>query len=366
MNMSDSDSLVRALEPRYYTDREIFERERTNLLSQTWQYAGHASDLQNAGDYFTFTIAGQNLFCIKSHDGQIRAFYNVCRHRAHELLTGKGNKKRIACPYHAWTYELNGQLKSGPNLSAVIGLDISKICLKSVRLENWYNFLFVNLDDDAASMDEWYPQIREELFEYLPQIARMAPMEPIIVSEKCNWKISVENYSECYHCKINHRSLSTGVIKADSYDIQPQGYCLRHTAECQNLDKLSYAIDVVSNKNADKYGNWYLWPMFAFQIYPGSTLNTYCWREIDESNVEVYRGWYTLDGKEDRMINELAKQDLETTIAEDIRLVESVQRGMRSRGYTPGPLVLDPNFGVNSEHSIQVVQEWMRQGVEPL
>ena len=95
-------------------------------------------------------------------------------------------------------------------------------------------------------------------------------------------------------------------------------------------------------------------------------LNTYCWREIDESNVNVLRGWYTLDGKRDEVVNQLAQLDLDTTLAEDIRLVESVQRGLNSRGYQSGPLVIDPEHGVNSEHSLHMLQQWLRQGAEAI
>ena len=359
------DTTVHTLHPQYYTDPAIFRQERNHGLLRTWQYAGHASQLSEIGDYFTFTIAGQNLFCVRCKDDSIRAFYNVCQHRAHELLVGKGNRKMITCPYHAWTYDLSGQLKNGPSLSTAVGLDLSRICLKSVRVENFCNFIFANLDDEAQPMEVWYPHVREQLLEHVPHIESLQPIEPFVVVEKCNWKVSVENYSECYHCKFNHKSLSTGVIDADSYDIQPQGHCLRHTANCQNLERLSYKIDVDANRNADKYSIWYLWPMFSFQVYPGNVLNTYCWQEINEGNVSVSRGWYTLDGKDDEVIQNLARLDWETTVAEDIRLVESVQRGVSSRGYKPGPLVLDPNNGVNSEHSIRVLQQWMKEGVSP-
>ena len=102
--------------------------------------------------------------------------------------------------------------------------------------------------------------------------------------------------------------------------------------------------------------------MFSFQVYPGNMLNTYHWRAIDAGRVVIWRGWYSIDGVESAVVRQLAAQDRETTVAEDIGLVESVQRGLNSRGYKPGPLVIDPNYGVNSEHSIAVLQTWMREG----
>lgn len=365
MNVSQSTPTpVRSLDARYYTDPAIFAAEQAGLLSRTWQFAGHVSYLEKPGDYFTFEIAGQNLFCIRDKDGEIRAFYNVCQHRAHQLVQGSGNARLLVCPYHAWTYELTGKLRSGPNINAVPGFDRGEICLTSVRTESFLGFIFVNLDPNAKPMDEWYPGVREELSEFVPHIDALKPIEWVEIPEDCNWKVSVENYSECYHCTINHKTFATGVIKPETYDIQPQGYCLRHTTECQNLEKMSYQIDLDANPKAGEYSSWFLWPSFSFQVYPGNVLNTYHWRMKDVSHVTVWRGWYTVDGAESEVIRKLAVQDRATTVEEDITIVQSVQKGLMSRGYKPGPLVIDPNCGVNSEHSVRVLQQWMREAVD--
>ena len=232
-----------------------------------------------------------------------------------------------------------------------------------MKVEDFHGFLFVNLDPDARPMDEWFPDVRSELGAFVPDIAELAPLEWKDARENCNWKVSVENYSECYHCQINHPTFATGVINPKTYDIQPQGYCLRHITECQNLDRMSYPVDPNANAHAGDYSSWFLWPMFSFQVYPGNVLNTYHWRAVDTEHVVVWRGWYTKGGRDSDVIRRLADQDRQTTVEEDIRLVESVQRGLKSRGYRPGPLVLDPACGVNSEHSVRVLQNWMREAV---
>jgi len=353
-----------ALAAHYYTDPAIFEIEKQGLLAQTWQLAGHESQLEKPGDFFTFEIAGENLFAVKTSENEIKAFYNVCQHRAHELVSGSGNKRVIVCPYHAWTYELTGELKGGRNIDAVPGFDKSKICLQEIRIENYCGFLFANLDSEARPMAEWFPNVREELTAFVPDIERLKTIEWVETPEKCNWKISIENYSECYHCQLNHPTFSTGVVNPATYNIQAQGYCLRHTTECQNLEQMSYPIDLNSNQHAGEYSSWFLWPMVSFQVYPGNVLNTYHWRPIDHENVIVWRGWYTVDGVDSEVIRQLAVQDRETTMEEDIHLVQSVQRGLNSRGYTPGPLLVDPNCGVNSEHSIKTLQHWMRTAID--
>ena len=355
---------TRSLDARYYTDPEVFRIESDGLFKRTWQFAGHISQVENTGDYFTFSMAGENLFCIRGKDGAINAYYNVCQHRAHELVYGEGNTRLVVCPYHAWTYELSGQLRSGPNIQSVPGFDRSEIGLTPVRIEEFCGFLFANLDPDAEPMDTWFPDVREQLSSFVPHHAQLKHVEWVEIPENCNWKVSIENYSECYHCKLNHQTFSTGVVKPETYDIQPQGFCLRHSTECQNLDQMSYAIDLQSNEYAGEYSSWFLWPMFSFQVYPGNVLNTYHWRALDADHVVVWRGWYTIDGAKSDVISKLAVQDRETTVEEDIHLVESIQRGMRSSGYRPGPLVIDPNCGVNSEHSVQVLQQWMREAVD--
>jgi len=357
--------LIHALDARYYTSPEIFEAERRGLFGRTWQFAGHASWVENPGDYFTFEIAGESLFCIKDRAGEVHIYYNVCQHRAHELVRGEGNTKLLVCPYHAWTYELTGQLRSGPNVRSVPGFDRSKICLTEVRAELFCGFIFVNLDPDAEPMDTWFPGARAELMAFVPHWESLKPLEWVEIPEECNWKVSVENYSECYHCALNHWTFSNGVIKPETYDIQPQGHCLRHTTECQSLESMTYEIDT-SVPHAQEYSSWFLWPMFSFQVYPGNVLNTYHWRPVGAGHVVVWRGWYTVGGSDSEMIRRLAQQDRSTTVEEDITLVESVQRGLNSRGYRPGPLVLDPQCGVNSEHAIGAIHGWTRAAVDPM
>ena len=352
-----------SLAAKYYTDPEVFKLETNGLLARTWQFAGHASQLKETGDYFTFDMAGESLFCIKGRDGEIRTFYNVCQHRAHQLVSGQGQTRVVVCPYHAWTYELTGELRAGPNIRAVEGFDKSSICLTSVRTEVFLGFIFVNLDNDAKPMDAWFPNVRTELESYIPHWDTLAPLEWVDIPENCNWKVSVENYSECYHCTLNHPTFSTGVVRPETYDIQPQGYCLRHTTECNSMDAMTYDINSGFDKN-DQYSSWFLWPMFSFQVYPGNLLNTYHWRAVDADHVVVWRGWYSVGGEENEIVRQMAVQDRKTTVAEDIGLVESVQRGLKSRGYVPGPLVVDPKCGVNSEHSILTLQRWMKEAVD--
>ncbi|MEM9715502.1 MAG: aromatic ring-hydroxylating dioxygenase subunit alpha [Pseudomonadota bacterium] len=354
---------IKSLDARYYTDPQVFEIEMNGLFAKTWQFACHASEVANPGDYYAFNLAGEDLFVVRDRDGALHCYYNVCQHRAHQLVQDRGNTRVIVCPYHAWTYELTGGLRAAPNTKTTPGFDKSTICLNEVRTEEFLGFVFVNLDPDAKPMEDWFPNARAELEEWVPNFRDLKPVEWVEIPENCNWKVSIENYSECYHCSLNHPTFSTGVVKPETYDIQPQGHCLRHTTECSDLDDMTY--DIHSGfEHWNQYSSWFLWPMFSFQVYPGNVLNTYHWRAVDADHVVVWRGWYKTDAMDEQMIKDLAVQDRETTVEEDIHLVESVQRGLRSRGYVPGPLVLDPDCGVMSEHSIKALQQWMREGVD--
>ena len=380
---------IRALAPRYYVDGDHHALEMDRVFARTWQYACHEAEVAERNAYRTFRIGDQGLFVIRDGEGRLRAFYNVCKHRAHELLRGAGRVRLVTCPYHAWSYAPGGRLVRAPNSDKAPGFDASKIRLTEVGLESFCGFLFVNLDPAAAPMAEWYPGVEEELRAFVPGIDGLRPLLTRSVEEDCNWKVSVENYSECYHCRVAHPTFTTGVVDPDDYNVMPRGHCLMHSARCVPPERMSYAIDppfgtegaTSGTKDATfgtkgaaagtggeacaaEYRSWFLWPAFSFQVYPGGVLNTYLWRPEGAEKVTVHRGWYTAQGVREDVIEALAQQDLDTTVAEDLRLVNSVQRGLKSKGYTPGPLVLDPERGVNSEHSIQALNEWLSQALE--
>lgn len=356
--------LLQALAADRYTDPACFERERERIFRRTWQYAGHASQLENPGDYFAFQLHGHSLFCIKDGHAAIHTFYNACRHRAHQLVEGCGHKRTLVCPYHAWTYAFDGRLRAAPGADRVPGFDPARIHLMRVRTEVVGGFVFVNLDAETAPMEQWYPGLAAALDQYLPDLARLRPVYTREVEERCNWKVSVENYSECYHCRLNHPTFANGVVDADSYDIVAHGHVLRHLTKSVAVDAMSYAIDPHAHPHALDYTSWFLWPTFSFQIYPGNVLNTYIWHAIDHRTTRVERQWFAVDGAESQALRQLAAQDLETTVAEDVRLVESVQRGLESGGYRPSPLIIDPAGGVSSEHSIRALYEWLGEAMQ--
>src|SRR5690606_15632104 len=165
------------LPARYYISPEIYERERAAVFFRSWIYAGHVEDLRTAGSYLTVQIADQNIAVIRGKDGTLRAFYNVCQHRAHELLRGRGRTPVITCPYHAWSYHLDGRLRSARGSERVEGFNAGEFCLKAIRVEEFGPFVFVNLDPEAASLAEQAGGLLAELRHQVPELDRLTKVQ---------------------------------------------------------------------------------------------------------------------------------------------------------------------------------------------
>ena len=350
----------RALSARYYTAPEVFDRARDRLFYRTWQFACHVSRIPEPGDYVAFSIVDQDLFVIRGLDGAVRCFFNVCQHRGHLLVEGAGRTQLVICPYHAWSYELDGRLRSASRTRGLPGFDRAGICLSEVRVEELCGFLFVNLDPDAAPLAQAFPGVEQAIRAACPDIDDRALAHEFESRERCNWLVAVENYNECYHCKAVHKTFASGVIDAGSYNIQPFGAakCLHHTAKAQTGDTAWY------DTSGSDYGSFFLWPAFSLQIYPSGLVNTYHWQPLAVDETRVYRGWYSRDGVVDDSLQRVIDLDRDTTLAEDLALVRNVQRGLGSMGYRPGPLVLNPAEGIDSEHSIAKLHDWVREAVD--
>ncbi|MEO1198720.1 MAG: aromatic ring-hydroxylating dioxygenase subunit alpha [Pseudomonadota bacterium] len=350
---------VRALPASVYVAPETFTRARDRIFFRTWQYVCHESQIPEPGDYVAFTLIDQDLFVIRGRDGGLKAFYNVCQHRAHPLVEGSGRTKLLVCPYHAWTYELDGRLRGAPGAKRTAGFDRSQICLSGVKVESLLGFVFVNLDPEAASLEETFPGVAEAARALCPDIETRVFADEHDAQEQCNWLVAVENYNECYHCGHVHLSFSNGVVDPESYDIQPfgAGPVLNHTAQPASGAGQWY------DAHGSAYGSFFLFPAFSLQIYPGGLVNTYHWRPLEAGDTRVHRSWFSRDGVVDDQLQDVIDRDRDTTFAEDLALVKAVQRGLTSRGYTPGPLVIAEEGGIASEHSIAALHGWVREAL---
>lgn len=196
------------LSGHHYCSDDIFTQEMAKIWLNTWQFVGRVSELPHPGDYLTCTVGDQPLFVTRTHSGELRAMHNVCPHRGAQLLSKRGNCGQVRCPYHAWRFDLEGQLLGLPQAESFPGLDRSAVQLATVQVDTWGGFIFVNVNSGAESLKHHlagfpdYLEPYEQPWQDLREVDRWAYEEPV------NWKFPIENYLESYHLPIVHgRSL---------------------------------------------------------------------------------------------------------------------------------------------------------------
>ena len=360
----DGDDLRQTLPSRVYVDPETFALEQEKIFSRSWQYVCHVEKLRNPGDYLVAEIAGESIIAIRGRNGGLHAFFNVCRHRAARLLEGEGCKKRIACPYHAWTYDTDGRLLSAPNAKQVRGFDPFGYRLTACGLEELHGLVFVNLDAAARPLTEQAEGLEAEIKAYAPGLPELTFVHRTEARLAANWKVAVENYSECYHCALLHPDFVKGVVDPRSYRVRVHGLWQKHLSEARKGAAKAYAFDEAASPMAERFGAWWLWPNFAFQSYPGGAVHVWKWTPIDVGCTQVTVDWYfpTADLKD--WERDLIRHHAETTFAEDIPIVERVQQGLASRAYKHGPLMIDAEQTHLSEHGVAAIQDLWRDALE--
>ena len=188
-----------------------FVELRTQIFYKTWQYVAHESMLPDPGDYVSLRLCDENVFVIRSADGELRAFYNVCRHRAHELLQGSGNvRKMIVCPYHAWSYNNQGELLRAPMSEHRPEFDKADFCLRAIRLEVFCGCIFINLDENCSSLHSIAGDLEKDIQTHIPYLDELKYCGSNLLGETridAGWKVVVDNYVECYHCRPAHKDL---------------------------------------------------------------------------------------------------------------------------------------------------------------
>ena len=200
----------------YYTE-EAFAEEKSRIFSATWQLMGHARQVPHPGDYFTFDLIGEPLLVARGEDGVLRAFYNVCRHRAGHPASGCGNRKLFRCGYHGWTYRLDGALLVTPEFDGVEDFDPRQFGLAPVRVAEWFNLIFVNLDPEAPALLDSLGTLTEQAVKF--DLPGMTFSERRTYDMKCNWKTYVDNYLEGYHLPSVHPALNRDREDVVWYDL---------------------------------------------------------------------------------------------------------------------------------------------------
>ncbi len=350
------------LPARFYTDPAIHEAEKPAIFYRSWHYAGHVSQVAEPGAYLTTRIHDQNLFVARGRDGELRAFFNVCAHRGHELLEGTGRKNVITCPYHAWAYDFDGRLVSARNSENVAGFEKCDFSLKQVRAEVFCGLVLVNLDPEARPFADEMAGLEDEMRQYLPRVDELAFAQRDAYDVAANWKVLVDNFLECYHCAPAHRDF-VDLVDMNSYrTITHKRYSSQCAAAPRTTNSKAFSFE---RGDVDfGYAGFFVWPNFTIWIYPGEPNLSVLQMNPDgpETCIE-YQDWFTLEGElTDQLADAIAYQK-DVLQPEDIGLCESVQRGLKSLGYNQGRFIVDEGLTELSEHAVHHFQTMVAQAL---
>ncbi len=331
-----------------YIDPDFHAAEIERIFRPSWQVVCHDSDIPNPGDWHSIDYIGESVIVVRGADRVVRAFTNVCRHRGSRLLDGAaGCAKKLICPYHAWTYELDGRLTGVPDAASYPTLDKGKAGLVPVGLDQWRGFWFVRLTDDggpsvAAMMAPYEEQVAPYRFEELGALGRVT-LRPRDV----NWKNVGDNYSDGLHIPVAHPGLtrlfgkSYGVEAEDNVDRMWGDLIDRPSA---NWSERMYQrlLPPVPHLPEDKQRHWLyfkLWPNVAFDIYPDQ-VDFMQWLPTGPTSCLIREISYVLpdDRRKMRAARYLNWRINRQVNAEDTLLITRVQQGMASQSFTMGPL----------------------------
>jgi choline monooxygenase len=309
----------------------------------------HAEKLRQPGAFVTADIAGQPIAILRDREGVLRAFYNVCKHRAHKLLTGEGNATKIMCPYHAWSYRLSGELLRAPHTEHLVDFDPRQIALEPVQVEEFCGFIYVNLDRTSPALATLSGNLGNEIRHWAPDIDTLTFGHRLTYDIRSNWKNVVDNFLECYHCPISHKDFCT-LVDMNTYKVTTYGIYSSHMADAGNTANRAYDT---SNAKVRTHAVWWLWPTTCLMRYPGrsSMIVLNIVPAGPERTLETYD--FFLETPEPDETEKAAIDYLDKVLqVEDINLVESVQKGMNTPAFRQGRIVNDPAGSGKSEHAL--------------
>jgi Rieske 2Fe-2S family protein len=335
---------AKTLPQRYFLSPEIFAEEQEKIFSKRWTLVGHQSQIAQAGDYFTADIAGESLIVVRDKSGQIRGFFNVCRHRGSRLIENRnGQSQGIQCPYHAWTYGLDGRLLGAPHMDDVPSFDKADYSLHAVNLALWEGFIFVNLMDSPASLKHWMAPLAGKFLRWnLPALHSAKRIEYEV---RANWKLIFQNYSECYHCAGVHPELSKISPHDSSENDLSEGPFLGGFMRINKNKSLTMSGNACSLP-VGHFGQDDFHLVFYYSIFPNMLLSLHpdyvMVHQLQPQSPErtlILCDWFfhpEAFGREDFKPDD-AIEFWEMINKQDWHVCELSQQGISSRAYQPGP-----------------------------
>lgn len=335
---------AKTLPQRYFVSPKIFAEEQEKIFSTQWVLVGHQSQIAKAGDYFTAEVAGESLIVVHDKSGDVRGFYNVCRHRGTRLFQDQnGHSSAIQCPYHAWTYGLDGQLLGAPHMDSIPGFDKAEYSLHAVNLALWEGFIFVSLADAPALPEEWFAPLAGKFTHW--NLPNLRSAQQIEYDVRANWKLIFENYSECYHCPGVHPTLA----KLTPYDSAENdlsegpflgGFMSINKGKSLSMSGNACALPVSDIKSEDFHRVFYysIFPNMLLSLHPDYVMVHQLWPQSPDRTL-ILCDWFFHPEAFDRADfnpND-AIEFWDMTNKQDWHVCELSQQGIASRAYQPGP-----------------------------
>ena len=335
---------AKTLAQQYFVSPEVFAEEQDRIFSKQWVLVGHQSQVAEAGDYFVAVVAGESLIIVRDKDGELHGFYNVCRHRGTRLREDRnGHLAAIQCPYHAWTYGLDGRLIGAPHMDQVAGFDKADYSLHAANLALSEGFIFVNLADSPASLEQWFAPLAGKFSRWdLPALRSAKRIEYDV---RANWKLIFENYSECYHCPGVHPELS----KISPYDSSEND--LTDGPFLGGFMRIGKGKSLTVSGNAcalpmEQFGEEDFRLVFYYSIFPSMLLSLHpdyvMVHQLLPQSPErtlIFCNWFfhpeAFEGEDFNPHD--AIEFWEMVNKQDWHVCELSQQGIASRAYQPGP-----------------------------
>jgi Rieske 2Fe-2S family protein len=336
---------LNTLHSHYYTSESIFREELERIFYQRWVCVGREEQIQNPGDYFVQNIGDESLIINRDRSGAVNAFYNVCRHRGARLCANESGhfRETIQCPYHAWTYSLDGRLIGAPNMTDTAGFNKRDHPLHNACIETWQGFLFVNLDPEPEPLSLAFAPLDGKFDRW--DVAGLRIARRIHYDVQANWKLLTENYSECYHCPLVHPALA----KLSPYDSGQNdlfsgpylgGYMLI------NEDSLTMTGDThrpplgqVSGDDLHRVYYYSLFPNTLLSLHPDYVMFHTLWPQSPGRTLITCEWLFDPEtmARPDFSADD-AVEFWDMTNRQDWHICQEAQIGMKSRVYRPGPL----------------------------